>query len=778
MDLGGIGTNYLRRKNMRNFRFISLLILFLNTTVLLSQNIVKGVVCDTDGMPIPNANVVLWHNDSIVAQSINSEHGFLIENVPAASYTLHISHVAYQVKQMALDVRNDIDLGTIRLPYSYELDEVVVKSSRNVTSYKNNLLHVHVKQTFLSGLPNVESVLSHIPGVLLANDKLTYFGKGQILLLINGREVKSMDEVSTLQPSHISEVVVDNMPGAKYDSRYSSVLNIKTTAEKPALMVYNTDTWGRHYSGSAGFTSQSKIKDVLIDLGYGFRKRTNALYSEQTEESLQADNSFERVFMDTTVSRRQSHDWHIGAQSKFLAGTLSLKYSGYYSTNEPDYLSFMQYASATGSEDFNIQRTGKYREQQHLVTLDYSVELNPKNMLRITTDYLHQYNKDNSRATESSINSDKRTTLDFQGKYNIYSLLAEYEHSFNSSIKLSVGARYSNVYNKNDSKENDESTFYNLDENRYALYAEGGFQWQKMTLLLGLRGERFDKRYHCTAQDATNYKDFFFLPSFTFSYQFSEDLQISLSGNKKVSIPSFNELTPIITYLNQYSYMTGNPLLKPAARYDFSIGMVWKNKLNVQLEYNMIKDDRVAFSVPNDGDAQVLKYTYTNINKSRQFTGMLTYSDHLFNRHDINISTGILVPDVKIPYLDNYLNRTKPSYFAQLYCNLKLGQTANFSVSYVFQSKSYDKADTYSATHNLGCNLSVVPIKNKLFLMVQVNDILKKATGNWDTKYGYIRTQQINNADSRNITLSLRYVFNSFKSIRQGSSNSEEMERL
>ena len=698
-------------------RFTSLIALFLHTTVLFSQNIIKGMVCDTDGTTILNANIVLWHNDSIVAQSINSEHGFFLENVPDGSYILNVSHVGYQIKQIALDVKNNADLGSILLPVGYELDEIVVRSARNVTSYRNNLLHINVKQTYLSELPDVESVKKNIPGVLLTNNRLTYFGKGQILILINGREVKSPEEVNALQPSQISEIVVDNMPGAKYDPRYASVLNIKTTSESPALMIYNTDTWGRHYSGATGFTSQRRIGNVLADFGYSFRKRTNTLYSKQTEENLQADNTFERVFMDTTVSRRQSHDWHIGTQSKLKAGTLTLRYSGYYSSNTPGYFSFMQYVSTDSEEDFNIRKTGKYKERQHLATLDYMVKLKSENTFRITADYLNQYSKDNNIATEYSVNSDKQTLLDFQGKYNIYSLLTEYGHRFGKSVNLSVGARYSHVYNKDDSQENDVFTLYNLHENRYALYAEGRFQWQKMNLMLGLRGEKFDKRYRCTGQDATKYKDLFFLPSFAFAYQCSEYLQISLSGNNKVSLPSFNELTPVITYLNQYSYMTGNPLLKPTVRYDFSFGTVWQDKFNVKLEYSLVN-------------------------------------------------------------LDQYLYRTEPSCFVQLLCNWKLGHITNFSIGYAFQSKSCDKADTYSATHNLGCNLSVVPIKNKLSLNLQINDILRKATGNWETKYGYIRTQQFNNADSRNITLSLRYIFNTFKSIRQGSSNREEIERL
>ena len=173
------------------------------------------MVCDVDGMAILNANVVLWHDNSIVAQSINSEHGFLLKNIPAGCYILNISHIGYQIKQITLDVKNCTDLGTIQLPSGYELDEVVVKSARKVTSYKNNLLHINVKETYLSELPNVESLLSNIPGVLRTNNKLTYFGKGQILLLINGREAKSFEEVNALQPSQITEIVVDNMPGAK-----------------------------------------------------------------------------------------------------------------------------------------------------------------------------------------------------------------------------------------------------------------------------------------------------------------------------------------------------------------------------------------------------------------------------------------------------------------------------------------------------------------------------------------------------------------------------------
>lgn len=177
----------------------------------------------------------------------------------------------------------------------------------------------------------------------------------------------------------------------------------------------------------------------------------------------------------------------------------------------------------------------------------------------------------------------------------------------------------------------------------------GQFSMAKITMLLGLRSEWFSKECSYTVQGKKDYKDLFFLPSLSISYQPSEDLHFSLSGTNKVSLPSFGELTPIVTYLNQYSYIIGNPLLKPTTKYDFGFDITWKNKFNVKFEYNLLRNDRISCSIPDETNNQVLKYTYVNLKKSGQFLGMLTYSDYLFNRHTINFSTGILIPNAKFP---------------------------------------------------------------------------------------------------------------------------------
>ena len=73
-----MGYNITMNKIKHNLRFVLFILLFFQGTILFSQNTIKGIVCDTDGLAIPYANVLLCLNDSIIAQSICS----IIENIP------------------------------------------------------------------------------------------------------------------------------------------------------------------------------------------------------------------------------------------------------------------------------------------------------------------------------------------------------------------------------------------------------------------------------------------------------------------------------------------------------------------------------------------------------------------------------------------------------------------------------------------------------------------------------------------------------------------------
>ena len=50
-------------KIKHNLRFALFILLFFQGTILFSQNTIKGIVCDTDGLVIPCVHVLLCIND-------------------------------------------------------------------------------------------------------------------------------------------------------------------------------------------------------------------------------------------------------------------------------------------------------------------------------------------------------------------------------------------------------------------------------------------------------------------------------------------------------------------------------------------------------------------------------------------------------------------------------------------------------------------------------------------------------------------------------------------
>ena len=54
-----MGYNITMNKIKHNLRVVLFILLFVQGTILFSQNTIKGIVCDTDGLAIPYANVLL-----------------------------------------------------------------------------------------------------------------------------------------------------------------------------------------------------------------------------------------------------------------------------------------------------------------------------------------------------------------------------------------------------------------------------------------------------------------------------------------------------------------------------------------------------------------------------------------------------------------------------------------------------------------------------------------------------------------------------------------------
>lgn len=194
---------------------------------------VRGDVLDSDGLPIPLANVVLLQDSIYLTGTTTDDKGhFNLSDggSPAANF-IKISKFGYEEYLSPLPAVGNV--GTISMKgLATQLDEVVVRSNLPQTRLKGNALVTDVQHSTLSKVGNAFDVLSHIPMVTGINGELNVFGRGTPTVYINGREVRNATDLQQLKSEDIRSVELITNPGAAYASNVNAVIRIKTLPPK------------------------------------------------------------------------------------------------------------------------------------------------------------------------------------------------------------------------------------------------------------------------------------------------------------------------------------------------------------------------------------------------------------------------------------------------------------------------------------------------------------------------------------------------------------------
>lgn len=164
-------------------------------TVSFSQTKFKisgKLISEQDSISLESATVYLEtsKDSSLVTYTITDKTGnFILED---KAYTenvrLIISLVGFQTfkKEIKLD-RSDINLGTIAMPETNMLDEIIIKSRAPIT-VKKDTLEFNVASFKTKKDANVEDLLKELPGVEVDDDgKITINGKEVNKILVNGK---------------------------------------------------------------------------------------------------------------------------------------------------------------------------------------------------------------------------------------------------------------------------------------------------------------------------------------------------------------------------------------------------------------------------------------------------------------------------------------------------------------------------------------------------------------------------------------------------------------
>ena len=159
-----------------------------------------GTIIDEQSVPVAYANVAILNpaDSTLLSGGVSNESGYFAIPYEQPTVLARISYVGYKT---VYRLCSQPEVGTIQMqPDTYTLKNVVVKGKQNALSVKDGAFLLNVSKTFLKDQPDIFSVLAFLPFVEASEGRVSVFGAGSTLYLVNGREVRSMAEIEALRP--------------------------------------------------------------------------------------------------------------------------------------------------------------------------------------------------------------------------------------------------------------------------------------------------------------------------------------------------------------------------------------------------------------------------------------------------------------------------------------------------------------------------------------------------------------------------------------------------
>jgi hypothetical protein len=241
-----------------------------------------------------------------------------------------------------------------------------------------------------------------------------------------------------------------------------------------------------------------------------------------------------------------------------------------------------------------------------------------------------------------------------------------------------------------------------------------------INVYLNLRGQFLTEHNSSSIANRNLNRSFgFFVPGFSLNYNYQRHnryrIDMNISQNRSASIPSVDQLFPIIDSTNTYSFNHGNPYLNPA----------YSNYYGFNLNYNRQNRQRktdIGFGV------------YGNMNISKDAVSDSTYYDNLGRRNiylinmngrsnyssgfNMNTSFKFKKNILQLRYSGNLNNGNAPTYIDGIYSLSRNNSiNNNFNVMYAIADlATFQASQSIALTNNTQSGKNLKSFKNTSYI--------------------------------------------------------------
>ncbi|MFV0564838.1 MAG: outer membrane beta-barrel protein [Flavobacteriaceae bacterium] len=764
----------------------------------------SGTVLDNGKLPVSYANITInaFDNSQFVQGTTSNEEGFFkIENLKKGRYKLQISYLGYESIEDSVDLKNNFQLQPYILKENpHILGSVNITAKRPTVKRTVDRLVFNVEQSTLSN-ENILNVLKHTPSVFV-HDGTIKVKATTPTIYINDRKVHlSLSEVQQLlegtAATNVKAIEVITNPPAQFEAEGGAVINIVTS--KNVITGYNGSVFGSYSQGFKhpkyvmGTSHFYKTKKLSTYLNYNVNPRKDY---RQSIEKINYYNKDDITRWDTDYERnRKSFSHNINANAEYeinsnntVALTTSILVSP-QNNNTTKINSKTNVLNKNYDLDslFDTNAKTDIKTSNLAFTLDYTHKFKREGEKMLLS--FHQTNYNNSSFqnvstgyylpnSSTAFRNNRFQTYNAQN-IELYTSQMDYELPLSDSEEFKAGAKLSHIDSDNDLSQYlynngikvedlDNTDTFKYNETGLAAYASYAKEWNKWSLKTGLRVEFTDTESESINKNEKTQSDYLKLfPSIYILNRLNDNNEWYFNYNRRIHRPRYAELNPFKYYLNDNTFIMGDPNLKPQTDDVLTLGYTLKSTYTFEVYYRYENNPTLQVTY-QDNKKNILQYINTNIDKSISYgLDFTTYTPVLNDWSIYALASVFFYENGFYDFKNNnrYYSNENWSFYSKviIYFSFLKDKSLTDDVSLLYISPIYEGPTLASDRFSLDISLRKNLWTDRASMNIGITDIFNTQNYTQTTDYLDQDSKMESRLENRLFTFGFNYKFGNYR---------------
>jgi len=777
-----------------------------------SAAVLFGHVKDDNGQPVAFATLRFMTSDSsskAVAEKIADESGNFVIDLPAGSrYYLIATGASYNPTKQWVEI-TDSTMTITLFKKTEELDAVTVQAKVPLVTRKIDRVVLNVQDNSLVAGKNSMEIMEMAPGMFVdRNGSISINGNTGVRVMVDGVMLQlSGDDLTAylnnLQASDIKSIEVIAHPSAQYDAQGSGgIINIILKRQRTGGLSGSVNTGysiGRYPGNDQGL--QLNYHQNKLTLTGNYSHYQNKAFNDIHQSRAFTQNG-QYTAANLIINRYNGQSVRLGATYDINKGQyIALGYNG----------SFNHTSSVThsiSSVDYPEQPTDNFssdglftdRRARNLNNFTFNYHLDTDSSgssLEITADYTTTHNNSSSLAISRDLDATGLPLRDSSFRYGmpneagILTADIKYMQVLTPATKVHIGGKYTGtkidhtnrftrILDNNWTEDPDRYYQFHYRENILAGFMTLETKVLQTELQFGLRGEYTTTKGTLEAvENSINSKHYFNLfPTVFVKKDLNEkgSNYLSLSYNKRIERPYYNNLNPYVSYLDNYTIETGNPDLKPQFADNYEFGFTLDNKYNFSVGYNQFKDEITQITHISQ-DTALVAITRGNTGSTKRYSATLSIPVQVTKWWRTNNTLQFRYENIKT----SGFAIKQPLYYLQTAQDFKLAKTWSANLSAFYLNHAIEGNIFIGNISKVDIGIEKKLLEGNLKIRAGVTDLFLGRKITADIKYDDNLIHITQARQSRMLKLSVTYNFRrgkSFKTKKIESSSEDAQSRL